>query len=325
VGYGRGGLLTEPVKQRPHCLLVLEDAAAAHPEVGQLLVQLLEEGSLRDGAGRSVCFRNATIIFTHTLAPARQAGHGAAQPGWTPQVRQGVGEQQAQQQVVAQQQVAVAGQRGFHSSAASASGAHHHGSGTGSSGMALSSGMELHSQQQQQQQQQQEEEEVAAAGSSYHTDHPAASRQLLQDLATRVGAVVHFRALGQDQLLRVLDMHLEAAADVAAAMGYGLSVAPELKQWLLKQAAAAGAGARPLQQLVRQHVVLPMADRLLEPEMLAAGAGGWVAAGQGAAGASGGGSSGGAVGGDGSGSRKQVLAALHVAQGVPSPVISLLA
>ena len=63
-GYDEGGLLTERVRQRPHSLILFDEAEKAHPEVRALLLQLLDEGKLTDSAGLTVNFRNTVVILT---------------------------------------------------------------------------------------------------------------------------------------------------------------------------------------------------------------------------------------------------------------------
>ena len=64
VGYGEGGLLTEAVRRRPACLVLLDEVEKAHPTVLQLLLQMLDEGQLTDGRGRRIDFTAAVIVLT---------------------------------------------------------------------------------------------------------------------------------------------------------------------------------------------------------------------------------------------------------------------
>ena len=67
VGYGDGGQLTEPVRRRPSCVVVLDEIEKAHREVQMLLLQVLEEGRLTDGKGRHIDFSNTVIVLTTNL------------------------------------------------------------------------------------------------------------------------------------------------------------------------------------------------------------------------------------------------------------------
>jgi ATP-dependent Clp protease ATP-binding subunit ClpB len=67
VGYEEGGQLTEAVKRRPYALVLLDEIEKAHPDVFNILLQILDDGRLTDGKGRTVDFRNTIIIMTSNL------------------------------------------------------------------------------------------------------------------------------------------------------------------------------------------------------------------------------------------------------------------
>ncbi|RKZ20371.1 ATP-dependent Clp protease ATP-binding subunit [bacterium] len=68
VGYEEGGQLTEPVRQRPYRVILFDEIEKAHPEVHNILLQVLDDGRLTDGKGRTVSFRDTIIIMTSNLA-----------------------------------------------------------------------------------------------------------------------------------------------------------------------------------------------------------------------------------------------------------------
>ncbi len=70
VGYDEGGQLTEAVRRRPYSVVLLDEVEKAHPEVFDILLQVLDDGRLTDGQGRTVDFRNAIIILTSNLGSA---------------------------------------------------------------------------------------------------------------------------------------------------------------------------------------------------------------------------------------------------------------
>ena len=70
VGYEEGGQLTEAVRRRPYSVILLDEVEKAHPEVFNLLLQLLDDGRLTDGHGRTVDFRNAVVIMTSNIGSA---------------------------------------------------------------------------------------------------------------------------------------------------------------------------------------------------------------------------------------------------------------
>ena len=70
VGYEEGGQLTEAVRRRPYSVVLFDEVEKAHPEVFNLLLQLLDDGRLTDGHGRTVDFRNAVVIMTSNIGSA---------------------------------------------------------------------------------------------------------------------------------------------------------------------------------------------------------------------------------------------------------------
>jgi ATP-dependent Clp protease ATP-binding subunit ClpB len=70
VGYEEGGQLTEQVRRRPYSVVLLDEIEKAHPDVFNILLQILDEGRLTDGKGRTVDFRNAVIIMTSNVGSA---------------------------------------------------------------------------------------------------------------------------------------------------------------------------------------------------------------------------------------------------------------
>ncbi len=67
VGYEEGGALTEAVRRRPYCVVLLDEVEKAHPDVFNVLLQLLDDGRLTDGQGRTVDFKNTIIVMTSNL------------------------------------------------------------------------------------------------------------------------------------------------------------------------------------------------------------------------------------------------------------------
>ena len=94
VGYEEGGQLTEAVRRRPYAVLLLDEVEKAHPEVFNLLLQVLDDGRLTDSQGRTVDFRHTVVIMTSNLASraildsakaAREAGVEPDQQAWLDQ------------------------------------------------------------------------------------------------------------------------------------------------------------------------------------------------------------------------------------------------
>jgi ATP-dependent Clp protease ATP-binding subunit ClpB len=73
VGYDEGGQLTEPVRRRPYSVLLFDESEKAHPDVFNTLLQVLDDGRLTDGQGRTVDFKNTVIILTSNIGTAELA------------------------------------------------------------------------------------------------------------------------------------------------------------------------------------------------------------------------------------------------------------
>ena len=78
VGYEEGGYLTEAVRRKPYSVVLLDEVEKAHPDVFNVLLQVLDDGRLTDGQGRTVDFRNTVIVMTSNLG-SQQIQHMAGQ------------------------------------------------------------------------------------------------------------------------------------------------------------------------------------------------------------------------------------------------------
>ena len=84
VGYDEGGQLTERVRRKPYSIVLLDEVEKAHPDVFNVLLQILEDGRLTDGQGRVVDFKNTVIVMTsnagaHTIKKQRTLGFGSSE------------------------------------------------------------------------------------------------------------------------------------------------------------------------------------------------------------------------------------------------------
>lgn len=77
VGYEEGGQLTEKVRRHPYCVVLLDEIEKAHPDVFNMLLQVLDEGNLTDGLGRKVDFKNTIIIMTSNIGTRELKDFGA--------------------------------------------------------------------------------------------------------------------------------------------------------------------------------------------------------------------------------------------------------
>ena len=84
VGYEEGGQLTEAVRRRPYCVVLLDEIEKAHSDVFHVLLQVLDDGRLTDGQGRTVDFKNTIVIMTSNAPQGRAA---APVPAGVPEPR----------------------------------------------------------------------------------------------------------------------------------------------------------------------------------------------------------------------------------------------
>ena len=78
VGYGEGGQLTEAVRRRPYSVVLLDEIEKTHPDVANILLQIMEDGALTDSEGRRVDFTHTLVILTSNLGAKHLAGQRAA-------------------------------------------------------------------------------------------------------------------------------------------------------------------------------------------------------------------------------------------------------
>jgi type VI secretion system protein VasG len=71
VGYGEGGVLTEAVRRKPYCVVLLDEVEKAHPDVMELFFQVFDKGTLEDGEGREIDFKNTVILLTSNVGTDR--------------------------------------------------------------------------------------------------------------------------------------------------------------------------------------------------------------------------------------------------------------
>ncbi len=80
VGYDEGGQLTEAVRRRPYCAILFDEIEKAHPDVFNILLQILDDGRLTDSKGRTVDFKNAVIIMTSNIGASYLQAEGVSSP-----------------------------------------------------------------------------------------------------------------------------------------------------------------------------------------------------------------------------------------------------
>lgn len=100
VGFDEGGQLTKAVRQRPYSVVLFDEIEKAHPDVFNILLQILEEGRLTDSQGRSVDFRNTVIIMTSNVG-ARQIAE-TTPLGFTPDSQKGLSDKEIKSRVMSE-------------------------------------------------------------------------------------------------------------------------------------------------------------------------------------------------------------------------------
>ncbi|HET6632182.1 MAG TPA: ATP-dependent Clp protease ATP-binding subunit ClpA [Rhodanobacteraceae bacterium] len=181
VGFDQGGLLTEQIVKHPHCVLLLDEVEKAHPDVYNVLLQIMDHGVLTDTNGREANFRNVILVMT-TNAGAQQAS------------RRSIG-------FVEQN----------HSSDA----------------------MEV------------------------------IRRAFSPEFRNRLDAIVQFRSLDMEHILRVVDKFLIELETQLNERRVNLTVEPAARRWLAEHGFDATMGARPMARVIQENIKRPLADELL--------------------------------------------------------------
>jgi ATP-dependent Clp protease ATP-binding subunit ClpA len=181
VGFDQGGLLTESVVKHPHCVLLLDEIEKAHPDLFNILLQIMDHGVLTDTNGREANFRNVILVMT-TNAGARQAA------------RRSIG-------FVEQEHATDA--------------------------------MEV------------------------------IRRTFTPEFRNRLDAVVQFKSLDFDHILRVVDKFLIELESQLLEKRVSLNVTPDARRWLAEHGFDPQMGARPMARLIQDKVKRAIADELL--------------------------------------------------------------
>ncbi|CAG0943044.1 ATP-dependent Clp protease ATP-binding subunit ClpA [Gammaproteobacteria bacterium] len=181
VGFDQGGLLTEAISKNPHAVLLLDEIEKAHPEVFNLLLQVMDHGTLTDNNGRKADFRNVIIVMT-TNAGAQEMSRASI--GFTRQ--------------------------------------------------------------------------------DHATDGMVALTRLFSpEFRNRLDAIIQFKPLGREAILRVVDkmvMELEAALE---RNDVTVELDPEARDWLAEKGYDPAMGARPMARVIQEHIKRPLAEHLL--------------------------------------------------------------
>ena len=189
VGHGDGGELTEKVRRRPYSVVLFDEVEKAHPDVINMLLQILEEGRITDTLGRRIDFRNTIVIMTSNVGAAELSGTGT---------------------------------------------------------LGFSAG--------------------GAADARKDDDRllAVAKKHFKPEFLNRVDELVIFRRLDQEALIRIVDLELNKLSALLADRGLKLTVADEVKKFLVEREFDPEYGARPLRRAVERLIEDPLAEQLLK-------------------------------------------------------------
>jgi len=189
VGFDQGGLLTDKVDQQPHCVLLLDEIEKAHPDIYNILLQVMDYGKLTDNNGKVVDFRNVILIMTTNAGASEMA---KAPIGFERDVREG-------------------------------------------------------------------------------EDKEAITKMFTPEFRNRLDAIVPFKALGPETVVRVVDKFIAQLEAQLTEKNVVLQLSDEAREWLAKKGYDPLMGARPLSRVIQENVKRPLAEELLFGELTGGG------------------------------------------------------
>lgn len=190
VGYEEGGQLTEKVRRHPYSVVLLDEIEKAHPDVYNMMLQVLDEGCLTDSLGRKVDFKNTIIIMTSNIGTRELKDFGA-----------GVG---------------------FNTS--------------------------------------------ITKERSDSVIRKALNRQFSPEFLNRIDDIITFSSLGQDDIMKIIDIELKGFYKRVAELGFTLTITPEAKNFVAKKGFDSQYGARPLKRAIQTYIEDPLSELLLRNE-----------------------------------------------------------
>ncbi len=189
VGFDQGGLLTDRIDQQPHCVLLLDEIEKAHPDIYNILLQVMDYGKLTDNNGKTVDFRNVILIMTTNAGAAELA---RAPIGFERSVR-------------------------------------------------------------------------------VDEDKEAINKMFTPEFRNRLDAIVPFKALAQETMVRVVDKFIAQLEAQLTEKNVGLQLSEEARQWLAHKGYDPAMGARPLARVIQENVKKPLAEEILFGELAEGG------------------------------------------------------
>jgi len=179
VGYDEGGYLTEKIRRRPYAVILLDEIEKAHPDVFNVLLQILDDGRLTDGQGRTVDFKNTVVLMTSNLGSAYLTEADDVEKVRVPVME-------------------------------------------------------------------------------------AVKGHFRPEFLNRLDDIILFHRLGQEELIRIVDLQVAQFAKRLTERGLRLDVTPAAKEYLLAEGFEPAYGARPLKRAVQRHLADALAREILK-------------------------------------------------------------
>jgi len=252
VGYEEGGQLTEAVRRRPYAVVLLDEVEKAHPEVFNLLLQVLDDGRLTDSQGRTVDFRHTVVIMTSNLASRAILEHAR---------RRAESAFAVSSVASAAAEPAVAAAPTGHDEASPRQSPHEQSpyeQGVHDPGVADKAVADKYSADQGSADQDSADRSLEAA-----VDRALASH-FRPEFLNRIDEVIRFRPLEAADLERIVRLQIRDLAALLAEQNLDLSVEEPVVQRLAAAGYEPEYGARPLRRVLRRQLENPLATELLE-------------------------------------------------------------
>jgi len=238
VGYDEGGQLTEQVRRRPYAVLLFDEIEKAHPDVFNIFLQILDEGRLTDGKGRTVDFKNAVIIMTSNIAGTliHEAMNGktvaTASPiagvRWTPS--------ESRDQTSPPRSKMNGGGDGDDLS-------RHVGNAAIVTVPVITEGLK-------------------------RQIHETLLQHFRPEFLNRVDETVIFNPLGKEQITKIIELQLEHLRGLLAERKLQIELTDKARELLFREGYDPQFGARPLKRAIQRLIQDPLAMKILDGEVL---------------------------------------------------------
>jgi ATP-dependent Clp protease ATP-binding subunit ClpB len=228
VGYEEGGQLTEAVRRRPYAVVLLDEIEKAHPDVFNVLLQIMDDGRLTDGKGRTVDFKNTVIIMTSNIGSQFLRPEVNLNGTWTADKDGSYKLERTSDKVDGHGDTA--------------------GSGTGKS-RASSAGSYL-------------------SGDKIEQVMEALRQHFRPEFLNRVDDIVVFNPLGREQLSRIVELRLEDLRRMLADRKISIELTDRAKELIFARGYDVQYGARPLKRSIQRLIQDPLALKILDGEVL---------------------------------------------------------